>query len=54
MERSEIIKRMIKLNNEIDQIFIDAKYWNDNVRKPGIEAIDPDPDGQLKRLRARR
>jgi hypothetical protein len=37
---------------EIEQIFIDCASWNDNskARKAGAEAINPDPDGQMRRV----
>ncbi len=40
------------LRAEIQQIFTDIASWNDNsrARKEGAAAIDPDPDGQLRRM----
>lgn len=48
-ERRSLVERTRKLRQEIEQIFIDTAYWNENVRPEGVEPIDPDPDGQLKR-----
>jgi hypothetical protein len=36
-----------RIIGEIEQIFIDAEYWNTHVRKPDEAPIDPDPDGQM-------
>jgi len=36
---------------EIEQTFLDVAHWNDAVRKPDEEPIDPDPDGTLAGLR---
>lgn len=48
--RDRLIHRSIKLRAEIEQIFTDCASWNDNARKPHEEPIDPDPDGQLRRI----
>ena len=50
-QRSDLIQRVMTLKDEIDQIFIDTEYWNDNVRMADEESIDPDPDGILRMLR---
>ena len=48
--RDSIILRARKLRAGIAQIFADAEHWNRvNVPWKG-QAIDPDPDGQLKRI----
>jgi hypothetical protein len=49
-ERAKLIERVIQLRSECRQIFIDAEYWNNNVRKADEERIDPDPDGTLALL----
>jgi hypothetical protein len=49
-ERRRIIGQFHRLRAEIDQIFVDCAYWNDNVRKPTEEPINPDPFGELRRL----
>ena len=46
-DRSAIADRAQKLANEIAQLFADADHWN-SVH-PHDQAIDPDPDGQLRR-----
>ena len=48
--RAAIIDRARTMRAEIAQIFADAEHWNrvSVPRKGG--AIDPDPDGKLKRL----
>ena len=45
--REQLITRTRKIKSEIEQIFIDAAHWNENVRKPRQVPIDPDPDGKL-------
>lgn len=45
-------RRIIK---NIDQMFIDVRHWNENTRPrpyPNDPPIDPDPDGQMARMRA--
>jgi hypothetical protein len=49
-ERAKLIQRVVELRSECRQIFIDAEYWNDNVRRPEEERIDPDPNGTLALL----
>ena len=48
--RQQIINRALKLRVAIQQIFTDCASWNDNARKASEEPIDPDPDGQLRRI----
>ncbi len=48
--RQSLIGRVKKLKAEIEQIFIDAAHWNENVRSADESPIDPDPDGQLKKI----
>lgn len=50
--REELISDARRIKTEIDQIFVDAEYWNANVRKPEMAIVDPDPFGQLTRIRA--
>lgn len=52
-KRGLTIKHARSLLAEIDQIFTDAASWNDNseARKNGAPPIDPDPDGQLRKIR---
>lgn len=48
--RDAIVARARKLRDEIAQTFADAEHWNRvNVPWKG-PAIDPDPDGRLKRI----
>lgn len=51
-DRQRIIARAVVQRAEIEQIFTDIASWNDNstARQQGAEAIDPDPDGSLRRL----
>ena len=51
VERQQFVNRAKTILAEIEQIFIDVEYWNDNIRKPHEEPIDPDPDGMLGRLK---
>lgn len=48
--RRRLLDRAIKLRCQIEQIFLDCAYWNDNVRKDEEGRIDCDPDGQLRRI----
>lgn len=48
-ERESLVARAHRIAGEIDQIFLDAAAWN--ARHPD-EPIDPDPDGQLARVRS--
>jgi hypothetical protein len=45
--REQLIDRAKRIRASIEQIFTDAKYWNEHVRTPFQEPIDPDPDGEL-------
>ena len=49
-ERAEIIGRARKLRAEIAQTFADAEHWNSRHVPWKGKPIDPDPDGQLKRI----
>lgn len=51
-ERRRLIARAVRLRAEIQQTFTDAASWNDNVRKPDEEPINPDPFGEMRRLLA--
>lgn len=50
--RADILARARALRQEIAEIFADYQHWNDNSpsRAEGAEPIDPDPDGQLRRI----
>lgn len=52
--REQIVANVRRSLAEIDQFFIDAEYWNTHskARLEGCDPIDPDPDGQLARIRA--
>lgn len=50
--RESLLKRRKDLAREIEQIFLDAEHWNTSVRKIDEAPIDPDPDGELKRMLA--
>lgn len=47
--RLELINESKRIRSECQQILIDCEYWNTSVRKEHESAIDPDPDGELKR-----
>lgn len=51
-EYRRLIDRARAQRAEIQQIFTDVASWNDNsvARRNGCDPIDPDPDGQLKRI----
>lgn len=46
--REELINRAKKQRAEILQLFSDAEHWNNTHTV--FERVDPDPDGQLKRI----
>lgn len=48
--RDRLLARGMRLRLEIEQTFIDTAHWNDQVRRPDEDPIDPDPDGQLRKL----
>lgn len=48
--REALVARAHRIAAEIDQIFLDAEAWS--ARHPDEDAIDPDPDGALAKLRA--
>lgn len=50
--RKQMLAEAERIKAKVEQIFIDIAYWNNHTRKPGEDIIDPDPDGQLKRLAA--
>ena len=53
-ERQRIISEARRILDEIDQIFADARHWNENTRPrlyPDAAPIDPDPDGQMAAFR---
>jgi hypothetical protein len=45
--RARIIERVIELRAEVQSQFDMIAHWNEHVRKPHEEPIDPDPDGLL-------
>lgn len=48
--RLEIINETKRIRRECQQILTDADHWNTNVRKGDEKPIDPDPNGELKRI----
>ena len=53
-ERQRLINEAARILGNINQIFIDVAYWNNNTRVrlyPNEKPIDPDPDGQLARFK---
>lgn len=50
MTRESFFVRARRIKAEVEQIFRDAAYWNQYVRAPDQEPIDPDPDGALLSL----
>jgi len=49
--RTQIIRESKRIYEEIIQIFNDAEYWNNNVRKPDEQMIDPDPGRTLIKMK---
>lgn len=50
VERMRLLARSLTLRADIQQHFDDVTHWNDHGRSPDEAAIDPDPDGQLRRM----
>lgn len=50
IERDRIVGNAKRTRAKIEELFVDAAYWNEHVRQPTEEPIDPDPDGVLRRL----
>jgi hypothetical protein len=50
--RIGFVERAEKVKKDIEQIFLDAEYWNVHVRKLTEARIDPDPNGELKAILA--
>lgn len=48
--KETLLKRRDQLICEIEQIFTDAEHWNLCVRASHEEPINPDPDGELRRM----
>lgn len=48
--RAEIVEHCRAARQQIAQIFIDMEHWNEHVRRPEDERIDPDPDGDLRAI----
>jgi hypothetical protein len=48
--RDEIIAEVRRQRAEIAQYFTDVEHWNTHCRKPHEAVIDPDPDGQMKKI----
>jgi hypothetical protein len=48
--RAQLVEKVLAARQEIAQLFLDVSRWNNSVRKPGEEPIDPDPDGDLRLL----
>src|SRR5689334_255411 len=54
-ERQRLINQMAQIINDIDQMFCDAAFWNNETRSrlyPNDPPVNPDPDGFMARVRA--
>lgn len=51
MNRWEFVKRAKAQLKEIDLYFTTVQHWNDTIRKPTEERIEPDPDGDMEQAR---
>ena len=51
-ERKRILGRFRRLRRNIELDMNTAAYWNEHVRKPDEEPIDPDPFGEMRRMMA--
>lgn len=47
--RLEIVNEAKRIRSECLDIINTAEHWNGSVRKPHEKAINPDPDGFLRR-----
>lgn len=47
-QRGILVENMRHMRGEIEKIFIDAAHWS--RLHPDEEPIDPDPDGELRRI----
>lgn len=45
--RGSILRNNVAVCLSLSFQFIDALYWNEEIRQSGEEKINPDPDGQL-------
>lgn len=52
-ERARLLARARGIRDEIARMLADAAHWNEHVRTPFEQPIDPDPGGEIKRLAAR-
>lgn len=48
--RSELIGSLKRLRRNVQIDLNTIAYWNEYVRKPSEELIDPDPGGDMQRL----
>lgn len=51
--REGILQEAVRIVVEIEDMFAAAEYWNRHVRKEGEPTINPDPEGEMSRTRAR-
>jgi hypothetical protein len=47
--RDELLKENLRIQLNIEQLYVDADSWNRFTRKKGEAVIDPDPNGELAR-----
>jgi len=48
--KSEIITEARRQKDEIVLYFNDVRHWNNSVRKPHEQPIEPDPDGEIAKI----
>jgi hypothetical protein len=49
-ERQRLINEAARILGNINQIYVDAAYWNEHTRArlcPDAKPIDPDPSGEM-------
>jgi hypothetical protein len=52
VQRARLVAKVRAARQDIAQIFLDCDHWNREVRQPHEAPVDPDPNGDLRRLAA--
>ncbi len=50
--REGILQEAVRIVVDIEDMFAAAEHWNRHVRKADESTINPDPDGEMSRMRA--
>ena len=49
-QRSSLIERAVEMRRQIEIDLNTVRYWNEHVRKPDEQPIDPDPHGEYAQM----